>query len=198
MSLRVSSHVLSFGSFNFIAWQAFVSKCCVGKESCAVSVNDGIAKCTCRVFLLRYILPKIVPPGDMSALPFPYQSVQNESLAILRVESTRMNHVPMFISPHGRLSLSTNVLYFAGFARVQQLVWCTGGTTTAHIGDPCYGTVKFFAAQITCKAAPTGPTLNMNVAVPPGSDAQLVVPLLGSAASFAPFAWPATPRVFSA
>ena len=44
--------------------------------------------------------------------------------------------------------------------------------------------MKKLAVKVGCAAkfGPVGPTLNMRVAVPPGSDAQLVVPLLGAAA----------------
>ena len=59
---------------------------------------------------------------------------------------------------------------------------CDGQATT--IPDPCFNTPKIFAIQVACagKPSPAGPTLNLRVAVPAGTDAQLVVPLLGSAA----------------
>ena len=60
---------------------------------------------------------------------------------------------------------------------------CAGGKSI-QFADPCYGTMKKLAVKVGCAAkfGPVGPTLNMRVAVPPGSDAQLVVPLLGAAA----------------
>jgi hypothetical protein len=52
-----------------------------------------------------------------------------------------------------------------------------------NVGDPCYQTVKHLAVDVKCAnptPTPSGPTLNMRVVVPPGSDSELVVPLLGS------------------
>jgi hypothetical protein len=58
---------------------------------------------------------------------------------------------------------------------------CNGATSDPE-PDPCYGTAKKLAAEVTCTTnpKPTGPTLNMMVTIPAGSDSQLVVPLLGT------------------
>jgi hypothetical protein len=75
---------------------------------------------------------------------------------------------------------------------------CSCGSKTVAIADPCFGTAKKVAAQVTCASAPgaDGYTLNLKTIVPAGSDAQLVVPLLGSSADKITIKEGATP-VFS-
>jgi len=60
---------------------------------------------------------------------------------------------------------------------------CAGGATTS-VADPCYQTKKTLAVTVKCASAPpsAGPQLTMTAMVPPGSDSQLFVPLLGASA----------------
>jgi len=60
---------------------------------------------------------------------------------------------------------------------------CTTSGASLRVGDPCYDQVKKLNVAVKCQAKPphpTGPALAMDVTIPPGSDSQLVVPLLGS------------------
>jgi hypothetical protein len=75
---------------------------------------------------------------------------------------------------------------------------CACGSKTVPVPDPCFGTKKQVAAQVTCAAPPpaSGFALDLKAIVPAGSDAQLVVPLLGSSADKITITEGATP-VFS-
>merc|ERR1711920_1148446 len=61
---------------------------------------------------------------------------------------------------------------------------CTG-QKAVQTADPCFGTPKQVAGKVTCATTPSagGATLALKVLIPPGSDARLMIPLLGVSAS---------------